>query len=856
MRITKVASILFLIHVLAGDTVGTADAPAEKTKTVVAGEQYGKPPGGLFFFGKDYRDLWTAPVQIPVLDMQSFAGGLKPVMRIGGNSTKGLALKGADGRDYTFRSVNKDLSRTVPVEFQDSVLVEIVQDQIAGNVPGVEVIKPPLAKAVGVLTVDQVSLVVLPDDSALGQFREDFAGVFGTFYEFPQPRSESNPGFRGATEILSADAFWKARQASAEVAHDSRPFLRARLLDIFLNDYDRHRKQWRWARIPGQPLLQPVPEDADMALTDYEGAALGVARFMGAPYVKFEDDYPPLRYVTKNGWDWDRLLLTDIEKPEWMRIAADMQAKLTDAVLDEAVRQMPAKYQELRGGEILPILKSRRDQLTQYAERYYRYMAGEVDIHGSDSAEIANLDWLDDGGLRVTVSRLDAGRAAGEPFYRRRFTPDETKEVRIYLHGGEDEVATSGSRKRGLKIRVIGGAGNDLVKDNSGSAIRFYDNEGQNRVEGASGIHLDSREFAMPSRPDPNDVSWVPNPDWGRVTTPIVALGYSRDPGLMLGAGFDTKGRGFRKYPWATSHTFQGSWAFGASKPFVDYTGAMRLENSNVQFELNTRFSGIEQLRFYGLGNETEFDQSTGEIYDISDYQTEVFPAMVVSSGPKARFAIGPYLQYSDSGGTDPDSVLGRQQPFGFGKFGHVGLRSEASFDSRTGNDVFAPGVEVRGTGKYNFRTWDARTAFGSVDARFGAHLMTGNRLAWTLSGGGKKVWGDYPFFEAAYLDQRTTIGYGWNRFGGDASVYGGVNLDIVVAKMRNMVPGDFGFSLFSNAGRVYFEGEDSGKWHPSYGAGIFYAPFQRTSLYGLKVGVDDDRVFIVIEARMAGFGL
>jgi hypothetical protein len=137
LRITKVASILFLIHVLAGDTVGAADAPAEKTKTVVAGEQYGKPPGGLFFFGKDYRDLWTAPVQIPVLDMQSFAGGLKPVMRIGGNSTKGLALKGADGRDYTFRSVNKDLTRTVPVEFQDSVLVEIVQDQIAGNVTGV-----------------------------------------------------------------------------------------------------------------------------------------------------------------------------------------------------------------------------------------------------------------------------------------------------------------------------------------------------------------------------------------------------------------------------------------------------------------------------------------------------------------------------------------------------------------------------------------------------------------------------------------------------------------------------------------------------------------------------------------------
>ena len=144
---------------------------------------------------------------------------------------------------------------------------------------------------------------------------------------------------------------------------------------------------------------------------------------------------------------------------------------------------------------------------------------------------------------------------------------------------------------------------------------------------------------------------------------------------------------------------------------------------------------------------------------------------------------------------------------------------------------------------------------FGSVGGRIDAHLNTGSRLAWTLSGGGEKVWGDYPFFEAAYLDQRNILGYGWNRFGGDAAVYGGVNLDIIMAKLRNVVPGDFGVSVFSTAGRVYLKGEDSGKWHPAFGGGIFYAPFQRTSLYGVKVGVDDDRVFFVIEARMSGFG-
>ncbi len=52
------------------------------------------------------------------LDLQSFAGGLRPVMRVGGMQTLGLAMKGQDGRNYTFRGVDKDLTHIVPEEFQ------------------------------------------------------------------------------------------------------------------------------------------------------------------------------------------------------------------------------------------------------------------------------------------------------------------------------------------------------------------------------------------------------------------------------------------------------------------------------------------------------------------------------------------------------------------------------------------------------------------------------------------------------------------------------------------------------------------------------------------------------------------
>ena len=132
--------------------------------------------------------------------------------------------------------------------------------------------------------------------------------------------------------------------------------------------------------------------------------------------------------------------------------------------------------------------------------------------------------------------------------------------------------------------------------------------------------------------------------------------------------------------------------------------------------------------------------------------------------------------------------------------------------------------------------------------------MATGRRLVWSGFVGGEKVWGDFPFFEAAYIGHRTTSGYRYNRFAGEASLYGGADLKVILAKMRNMVPGDVGVNVFAEAGRVYLEGRDTDVWHPSYGLGVFYAPFERTSLYGLKFGRTDAReLFLVLEVRMVG---
>lgn len=267
------------------------------TVTIVAGERYGRAPGGQeWVLGRSYRDLWATPIEVEILDLENVAGGLRPIRRVGGYQTRSLALAGADGRAYTFRSLDKSFGGLIPEEFLGTGVEDIAQDQTSSSLPGGAVVVPPLAEAAGVLH-SPARIVVLPDSPLLGEFQELFAGALGVFLVFP------TRGFEGATEVLSPDEMLARWSAGPEGLVDSEAFLRARLLDIFIGDWDRHHKQWRWARIPGKARFQPIPEDRDQAFSRYDGLALRFARVNGGQLVAFDDKYPP---IAQDRGEWRR----------------------------------------------------------------------------------------------------------------------------------------------------------------------------------------------------------------------------------------------------------------------------------------------------------------------------------------------------------------------------------------------------------------------------------------------------------------------------------------------------------------------------------------------------------------------
>src|SRR4029453_960372 len=96
--------------------------------------------------------------------------------------------------------------------------------------------------------------------------------------------------------------------ASSADRPDARKFLSARLVDLLIGDWDRHRNQWRWARIPGMEGWQPIPEDRDQAFVRFEGLIHTLGRERLPQFVSFTDKYPDIDVLTWNGGAADPLV--------------------------------------------------------------------------------------------------------------------------------------------------------------------------------------------------------------------------------------------------------------------------------------------------------------------------------------------------------------------------------------------------------------------------------------------------------------------------------------------------------------------------------------------------------------------
>jgi hypothetical protein len=822
-------------------------APARRV-TVVPGARYKAGWLHRFFFGGHYRDLWTTPIEVELLDLDTFAGGLTATKRGGGEQTKSLRFKAADGRQYAFRSIDKDPTPALPPILRQTAVRGIIQDQISAGHPAAPLVVAPLLRSGGVLTAEPRIAVLPKKDPRLGEFEADFGGMLGVL-ELRPTDGEGDRSFEGAEEVISSDELFKRLEKNPRDQVDARAFLTARMIDLFVGDWDRHRDQWRWARFGNDHprLWVPIPRDRDQAFARYDGFLLTIARGPSPQFVKFGREYPGMLGLTWNGRELDRRLLVGLERPVWDSIAADLQTRFTDDAIESAVAQLPASYHRIDSVRLADALKQRRDELPEAARRFYRHLAGQVAVHTTDRDELVVAERVDSRFTEVTVAPRDSGGTAAAPFYRRRFDHDETGEVRLFLHGGDDRVVVRGDAGGGVRLRVIPGKGTDGVADSSrGGRVNLYTTEADDRVLPGHDIKVSRKPYA------PSDTA---SRDWGTRWLSQAWFSSGPDIGLFLGTGVVHTRYGFRQDPFAQRYRLRAGYATGASTGRVDFTGEWHLPNSLVKANLLARASGIDVLRFHGFGNETSAE-GDNEFFRVKQTSFTLAPSLSLPLVRRLELSFGPVLRYSSTD-LDPDRFIGINRPYGSGDFGMVGGGAGLRLDLRNRPNAATHGALLEVRGSFYPSIWNVDENFGEIHAEASTFLTADSvplQPTLALRVGGKQVWGRYPYQEAAYIGGASTVRLGReHRYAGDASLYGGAELRLFLTSLMLVVPADFGVFGLADVGRVYLEGESSDKWHGAAGGGIWLSFLDRVNTISIAVARGEERTGVYVKV---GFGI
>lgn len=824
------------------------------TVRLAANPDYETGKFGRFFLGEHYRGAWAMPVEVPILDLERTAGGLTPLMKGGGLQTVSLRMLGEDGDQYVLRSIDKDPSATIPDYLRETIAEDAVQDQIAAMHPYAAFTLPRLARAAGIYHTHP-TLVYVPDDERLGFYRSLFGNTLALLEARPDEDQSDEVRFGNAENVIGTPKLFEDIQEDNDERVDERAFARARLFDMLIGDWDRHKDQWRWAEFDVTPgkIYRPIPRDRDFAYFRFDGFLPNLVKLSGNTrfrrFTDFERGYGDLFGLNYNGAAMDRRFTASLTEEDWMEIVDTLKMALTDDVIDEAVRDFPLAVYEYHGGDIAATLKERRESLGEAASEYYKMLAENVDVVGSDKHERFEVTRLDDDRTLVVMYKTKKEGDIDRELFRRVLKASETQEVRLYGLDGQDYFKVTGSTRRGIRVRAIGGAGNDTFVDSSRVAGRsrhsiFHDTE-----EGNEWIVRDGTRIYRSNDFQNNDYKMLRfELDERR---PLVHVSSNTDDGVLLGGGLKIVKQGFGKDPYSAQHRLYGTAATRRLAFNVHYRGHFVERFGSWDGFLGADARADRSFRnFYGFGNETEISDRyhylarLGGISVRPSVEREPLPFTTVRFGPTFEFwRVEP-----------PDeNIAGFENRFTAEDFQdkyYTGVQAAFNID---GTDTLAAtrnglrwlntigaNVGVRNTGNAYLRLASELSYF------FTFYRPT--RVTIGLRAGGATNIGDFEFFQANTLGgQENLRGYRKTRFAGHSAVFTNVDLRVQLMEFNiYIIRGLAGVMGFVDNGRIWASGEDSSRWHQGYGGGIWVAPFDVFAITATMGFSPDDRLFEV----------
>ena len=766
--------------------------------------------------------------------------------RGGGRQTKSLKLQAADGEQWVFRSVDKDPVGALGYSLRNTVIAAVTRDQTSTEHPYGAIVVAALLEKLDILHATP-TLYVLPDVQRLRQFQAEYGGMLGMLEERPSNPDEEEPPFAGADRVYKSYKLFEELYEEKDIWLNTEEFARARVFDILIGDWSKHEDNWKWAgyKQGDELFIRPIPRDRDHAFSKIDGLLPWLAdREWAVPNLEtFAKEIKSVRSLTYQARHMDRFLANEVTKEEWLEAAQFIQSRLTDEVIDQSVGEMPLEVYSVSGPEIATKLKQRKQDLQKYATEFYHLLAKEVDVVGTNKEERFEVTRNEDGSTLVKVFKKKNDKV----IYERRFFPEETKEIRLFGLHNEDDFIIEGKADKAIKLRVIGGPGEDDVEDKSvvnkgGKRTLVYEKSKDAEINlGEEGRRIDSWNDDLYHY---NRTAFAYNR-----YLPLAYITFNTFNGITLRGGVTFTRHNYNKKDFSAKHQLgiEGSTIgnFG-----FQYEGQYHHVFRKWDVITQAEFARPANFNFFfGLGNETVKDD---ELFN-QDYYLIKQNAIRAKAGISRDFWVNSNARlifgYENSEvPTKANTILEPESAFfGIEKLDIFNAVAQVEIDLRD-HDVF-PTKGLRFFASHEAGV-TSNQDFGITDTYLEYYISPAYYpLTLGLRAGYSTTFGDVPFFKLPQLGQNNGLrGFQRNRFTGDSRLYFNAEVGIPIAKINTPVlPFRIGLRGFYDFGRIeQKEVEESDDWKVAYGAGFYLIPLTRSYTFSVLIGRSEEESGVV----------
>jgi hypothetical protein len=793
-------------------------------------------------FGNRYRNFYSTKINVKVATLDTLYGGLEIVRPGGGHQTRSLRLRKKDGRELNMRALRKSATQYLQTvlfkntyvedEFEQTAIEDLILDFYTAAHPYAFLVMPELSDAASLFHTNP-KLYFIPKHEHLGDYNTDYGGELYMIEERPEENYADKINFGYSDDLESTHDVLEKIREDEKYKIDENSYIRARLFDMLVGDWDRHQDQWRWAQFDqenGDKWFRPIPRDRDQVFSNFDGALLDLMRTLSGSANQlqtYDGELKDVKWINKAGVKLDKTLLQRLNKDAWVKQAEYLQENITDAVIKSAFSKIPEAVRDSSLIEIQNNLKSRRKNLRDIAERYFDYLNELVILTGTDSDDFIEITRVSNRKTAVKISRIIDGEK-GEVILDRVFDKKITQEIWIYGLDDKDIFEVSGKADNPIYIRIIGGQENDTYRIKNGRRVRIYDHRSkENNVEINNGAKLDFTDTYSDNLFDYNKTI-----EKGGGINPT--LGYNPDDGTILGLENVSIVKGFHRNPFSIRNSFE-ALIYTATKGFeFNYSG----EFANLFGDWNLKVTGKATndnyaVNFFGYGNNTKNeDESLGR-----DYNRIRLSAFGTTIGLKKRGSFG--SDYGINFGIEAIKTQSNENRFietfrpadineGFYDRRFI-AGAQAEFNYESFDNKLLPTRGMLFNVNTGLKTQIGNTSLTHVylnsELHFYTALSTNRKLVLKTNANAQIRFTDnLLFFQAAQIGARNGLrGFRAERFTGQNSFVGGADVRYSFDSFKTkFLPLQLGVFAGSDVGRVWLSNEDVNNWHYDYGVGFW----------------------------------